>query len=104
MVKANSCIELKTDDFNVIIKDFSPIKINKWGDRMFSMTLETKQMNSLDGKIKTKRENINVKLQIDSSMVGKRDSSSSFDIVPHISYVQFPVSTPPQLWKQLVQN
>ena len=43
-------------------------------------------------------------LQIDSSMVGKRDSSSSFDIVPHISHVQFPVSTPPQLWKQLVQN
>lgn len=76
MVKANSYIELKTDDLNVIIKgnlarlshswhkvlDFSPIKINKWGDRMFSMTLETKQINSLDGKIKTKRENIKVKV------------------------------------------
>ena len=29
---------------------------------MFSMTLETKQVNSLDGKIKTKRENIRVKV------------------------------------------
>ena len=29
---------------------------------MFSMVLETKQKNSLDGMIKTKRENIRVKV------------------------------------------
>ena len=36
---------------------------------MFSMTLETKQKNSLDGQIKTKRENIRVKV-IDVLFVG----------------------------------
>ena len=87
MIKSNSYIELSAADCNVIIKgknntdkhvnltllihitDFSPIKINKFGERMFSMTLETKQKNSLDGQIKTKRENIRVKV-IDVLFVG----------------------------------
>jgi len=104
MIKSNSYVELSTADYNVIIKDFSPIKINKLGERMFSMVLETKQKNSLDGMIKTKRENIRVKLQIDSSLCGKIDSSNPFAIIPNIYNVSFPVSTPPQLWRQLVQN
>ena len=43
------------------MKDFSPIKINKWGEKSFSMTLETKQ--AIDGQLKTKRENIKVKVR-----------------------------------------
>ena len=33
MMKANSYCELDTPDFNIRIKGFSPIRINKYGDR-----------------------------------------------------------------------
>jgi hypothetical protein len=107
MIRANDYVEVNTDDMNIVIKDFSPIRINRNGDRLFSMTVETAEKNN-NGRIKRSSNNIDVKLSIDKQPAPKimfgDNPSPDLNYRQVINYVRFSAGTPPQLWKQLIQN
>jgi len=106
MIRANDYVEVNTDDMNIVIKDFSPIRINRNGDRLFSMTVETAEKKN--GGVKRTSNNIDVKLSIDKQPMTKitfgDNPSPDLNYRQVINYVRFSAGTPPQLWKQLIQN
>jgi len=112
MVKSNSYCEIDTSDFNIRIKDFSPIRVNKMGDRLFTMTMETRSKNEGDNQVAIRHNNVKVKLRVDklpgNSVTYFQNEHLSIcqkdRYIPDIRTVRFTLATPPQLWRQIIQN
>ncbi|CAG5110598.1 Oidioi.mRNA.OKI2018_I69.chr2.g4982.t1.cds [Oikopleura dioica] len=99
MMKSNSYAEVDLPDCLVKVKGFSPIRINKYGEKHFDMHLETTDKRDRSHK---REKSIGVKLSVDKiqNMTNALQNISN----PRISTVTFSLHTPPQLWREIIQN